>query len=476
VSWSRFKGESGQALVLGLVTMAVLATLTTAAALQVTVNHRSAGHSADADKAFAIAQLGLSYAEGRLYAAAAAHTAPATGATSYSQDGGTGSYTTYVGVDGTTWTMTATATYNGISKTVSAQANVPSPVSINDGSVWNYLYADSNSGCTSLSQSTVITVPIFIRGNLCLSNSAQITGANVEVGGNVSFLNTSSIGTSTQKIDTLQVAGTCNGVAPGTGTCDGNHAPVWATHVQNSLTVSLSKPPVDFGARYSSTIPGPATGHGCGAGSTGIPAGFFDNDSVQNNSISNLATTLFGNSDYVCKDSSGATVLSWNHSTNTMTINGSFYFDGNLTVGGSQTINYTGQGTIYITGTVAFNGSSGICGIANCTQSWNPDANGIIFIAGCWHSNSNGTTLVTYAGDGIYCIDVNTSKTVQFGSWVGTDYAMRSGSNMGPVLADTLTLASGASSLIPFHYMPPGTPLNSQNVYLPASPPTNWTG
>ena len=103
-----FKDETGQALVLGLVTMAVLATLTTAVAVEVTVNHRSAGKSASADKAFALAQLGLSYAEGRLYAAAAAHTSPATGATSFSQDGGSGTYSTSVAADGTTWTMTAT--------------------------------------------------------------------------------------------------------------------------------------------------------------------------------------------------------------------------------------------------------------------------------------------------------------------------------------------------------------------------------
>ena len=37
-------------------------------------------------------------------------------------------------------------------------------------------------------------------------------------------------------------------------------------------------------------------------------------------------------------------------------------------------------------------------------------------------------------------------------------------------------LTSGSSSLIPFHYMPPGTPLNTQNVYLPATAPTHWTG
>jgi Tfp pilus assembly protein PilX len=475
---ARLRDQSGQALVLGLVTMAVLATLTTAAALEVTVNHRNAGHSADADKAFAIAQLGLSYAEGRVYAAAAAHTTPATGATSFSQDGGTGTYAASVAADGISWTMTATATYNGITKTVTAQANVPSPITVNDGSVWNYLYADSTSGCTSISNNTIITVPIFIRGNLCMANSAQITGATVEIGGNVTFANTSSIGASaTSKISRLEVAGTCNGVAPGTGTCNGNQAPVWANSVQSTLSVDLHMPSIDFGGAYLSSNPGPATGHSCGAGSTGVPANFFDNDTVQNNSISNVATNLFPNSDYNCKNSSGVSVLAWNHTTNTLTLNGGpFYFDGNLTVGSSTTINYVGQAVLYVSGTVAFNGSSGVCGIASCTQSWNPDVNGLILAAGCWQSNSDGSTLVTAALTGIYCMDINTTKTVQFGSYVATDYRMRSGSNMGPVLANSLTLVSGSSSLIPFHYMPPGTPLNSQNVYLPATAPTNWAG
>ena len=101
--------------------------------------------------------------------------------------------------------------------------------------------------------------------------------------------------------------------------------------------------------------------------------------------------------------------------------------------------------------------------------------NGIIILAACWMPNTTGSSLV-YASSGTYCEDINTTKTVQFGSYVATDYRMRSGSNMGPVLANTLTLSSGASSLIPFHNMPPGTPLNTQNVYLPATAPTNWSG
>jgi hypothetical protein len=475
---SRLREQSGQALVVGLMTMAVLATLTTAVTLEVTVNHRSAGHSADANKAFAIAQLGLSYAEGRVYAAAAAHQAPATGATAFSQDGGTGTYSASVAADGISWTMTATATYRGITKTVSAQANVPSPITVNDGSVWNYLYADSTSGCTTLANSTVITVPIFIRGNLCMANSAQITGVNVEVGGNITFANTSSIGTSVSKISSLQVAGTCNGVTPGTGTCDGSHSPVWANSVQSSLSVSLSMPTVDFGSMYLNSNPGPATGHDCLPG-YGVPANFFDNDRIQNNSVANAATNLFPNFDYDCKNASGTSELRWNHTTSTLTMSGSnatFYFDGNLTVGSSTTINYVGQGTLYFSGTVAFNASSGVCGIANCTSSWNPDVNGMIILAACWQPNTTGGSLVTFAGSGTYCMDINTTKTVQFGSYVATDYRMRSGSNMGPVLASTLTLTSGSSSLIPFHYMPPGTPQNTAKVYLPATAPTNWSG
>lgn len=124
------KEQGGQALVLGLVTMAVLATLTTAVTLEVTVNHRESGISANADKAFAIAQLCLAQAEGRVYSAAAAHVAPATTSSTCSQDGGTGTYWASVAADGISWTMHGSATYQGITKTVSAQANVPSPISI----------------------------------------------------------------------------------------------------------------------------------------------------------------------------------------------------------------------------------------------------------------------------------------------------------------------------------------------------------
>jgi hypothetical protein len=39
-----------------------------------------------------------------------------------------------------------------------------------------------------------------------------------------------------------------------------------------------------------------------------------------------------------------------------------------------------------------------------------------------------------------------------------------------------VTVSGGASTLIPFHQYPPGTPLESSTVSIPGSPPTNWSG
>jgi hypothetical protein len=97
--------------------------------------------------------------------------------------------------------------------------------------------------------------------------------------------------------------------------------------------------------------------------------------------------------------------------------------------------------------------------------------NGIIFIAGCW-SNSTGSTLITSA-----CVSLGGGATVQFGVYCTTNYSTSGGSsNMGPVLANSLSLGGNAASLIPFHNMPPGTPLSTRTVVIPAQPPKNWSG
>jgi hypothetical protein len=224
---------------------------------------------------------------------------------------------------------------------------------------------------------------------------------------------------------------------------------------------------------YASTNPGPATGHDCQAGS-GVPAGFFDTAGthVLNNSVASV--NLFPNSDYDCHV--GSNEIKWNHTTSTLLVTGEFYFDGSLNLSGGTHVVYTGQGTLYFTGTITTSGGFQVCGIVNCTTSWNPDTNGIILIAGCW-SNSTGSVLVSQATTGHYCVDYGGTNNFQVGTYCATDYHINgSSTNMGPVLASTLSLGGSTSTLIPFHVMPPGTPLNSITTYLPATSPTSWNG
>jgi hypothetical protein len=66
------------------------------------------------------------------------------------------------------------------------------------------------------------------------------------------------------------------------------------------------------------------------------------------------------NSDYTCVSSAagGASVgqLSWNHTTHVLTINGSIFFDSNLTI--SSNVTYSGTAVIEVAGTITFNGNA----------------------------------------------------------------------------------------------------------------------
>jgi len=468
--------EAGVALVLALVIMVVLGALTAAITLEVAVNDRYAGQSGAADKAFALAELGLSYAEGRVYAAAAGHTTPSTAQSSFPQDGGTVTYWANVAADGVTWTMTGQGTYGGVTKTVSAQANVPSPVVTTDPSVWNYLYADDPSRCTTLQNNIVVAAPLFVRGSLCLSNNAAYLGTQLEIGGSLTIQNNAAVGSRSSPVGTLEVAGgstSCNGAAPGTGTCDGTHSPIYARAVHGTLSVAEQKPPVDFANAYATTNPGPAPGHACQPGS-GVPTPFFDDDGTLDDSLASV--NLFPSTPYDCKV--GSNEIQWTPSTSTLHVSGQFYFDGNLVASGNTKVTYTGSGTLYFTGTVSFQNNFQLCGIANCTSSWNPDTNGIIIVAGCY-GDANGDLVNYWSGPwaGRYCFQVQNNAIVQIGAWVNTDYEVQNNAkNWGPVIANTLTFGNNTQTLTPFHTMPPGTPMNTQVTYLPASKPTHWSG
>jgi len=485
--------EDGIALILALATMMVLAITTTGILVAGTANQRTAFVSDQAREAFAIAQESLAYAEGMVYGDAANGVTPPHGAqTLPNQPVGSGTYYASTG-DGTTWNLTGTGTVGGVTRTVTAQATPPSSTTVTESGVWNYIYSNTSASpnCTTdtwdtLAGGTTVTVPILTRAGFCIvggskfQNPASGASPTLNVGGNLVLLGGGKIGASSgSKVAGVEVAGSpsstacenqSNPTTPGTGVCDGTHNDLWATTVGTTLAVQPAWPTVDFAGAYTAQAALPQSG---------CPANLFDNDSTMNKSDASIVSVLFGGTSYDCKLGSAAKPclstqnvceLKWTASTKTLAMTGRFYFDGSINVSSTK-IQYTGQASLYFTGSVEFSGGSQFCGIANCTTSWNPDVNGAIFVSDCW-SNSTGSTLVNPK-----CVYVTGGSNVQFGTYCTTDYSNDGGSsNMGPVLANTFTLAGGANTLIPFHTFPPGTPLATQTITLPGTPPTNWSG
>lgn len=479
--------ERGVALVLALITMAILAGTTAALVLPGAVDQRNSYNSANARQAFALAQAALAYGEGAVYAAGESGTSPPIGVTQTipaQPGGGTGTWSANVAGDGYTWTVYATGTVQGVSRSVHAVATDPSSTQVMDPGVWNYVYADASGTCaTNISGKVTISVPIMLRGDLCLGGSVNFTGSQLEVGGNLTVGGSANIGSASKPINTLKVGltttstSTCQSVAPGTGACNGKRSPIYATTVGEGVDTTPEMPCIGQPSSYDPQCTGANNGTWttlkaqynaqAAAAKTNCPANLFDNDSTLNNSDTSISSVMFGSTDYDCKV--GSNEIKWTHSTGTLAVSGTFYFDGSLTI--SSNVTYTGQASLYFTGGVSTTGSPSFCGIANCTSSWDPDTNGIIMIAGCW-ANSTGSSLTTSG-----CVSLGGNSTAQFGVYCTTNYSTSGGaSNMGPVLSNSLSLGGNAQSLIPFHDMPPGTPENYRVVSVPAQPPTDWSG
>lgn len=503
--------EDGITLVIALATMMVLAITTTGVLLAGTVNQREAYVSGQAREAFAIAQEGLAYAEGAVYSGAL----PVGTQALPTQPIGSGTYSANCST-GTCY-LTGTGTVGGVTRTVTAQASPPSTNTVQQTGVWNYLYADSTSTCLSISGNVTVSVPILARGNICLSGGGHIingtSAITLAAGGTISDIGGSNIGASSSKLTSVQIGGctawnssgactttTSTGctvqpnsvfsVAPGTSYCNGAQSPLWANQVVTTLSVTPAMPCIGQSSTLDPQCPSSTATWSTlntvyntqkTATKSSCPSNLLDSDSTLNNSLSasTLTAAMFNKTTgYDCKVTSGATTIGeikWapgsTCGSGTLNVSGTLYFDGSLDLKCGWKIQYTGQATLYFTGTVTQEGGTQLCGIANCTSAWDPDVNGIIFVAGCW-TNSTGSTLASSA-----CVDITGGSTAQWGAYATTNYELDGGSsNMGPVLANTDTLGGGASSLIPFHKFPPGTPLANQTVTLPGTPPTNWSG
>ncbi len=465
--------EQGVALVLAIVTMTVLSTLTASVLFSVSLNQRTSLQATESTKAFALAEEGIAYAEGRLYTATSpglATDVPSTGP--LSQDGGT---ITYSGsLSGSTWTLTAIGIYGGVKRTVQVQAAQPSALLTSNTAAWNYFFVEGGPTCMTLAGNGAVNIPIYTHHDLCINGNGIFTGSDLEVGGALTLIGNATIGKSGQPISKLNVVGACS---PAVG-CANDTSPFFVSPPGVGHTIpTVTKPVVDFPSLYASTNPGPAAGHGCGAGSHGVPANFFDNDTTMNDSDGNI--NLFPSSNYDCKGTSGE--IKWTAATNTLEFDtvgpndAQFYFDGSLALSGNTTVIYKGRGQLFFTGGVSMAGQFNLCGITGCTNLWDNNANQLFLFADCW-KDAVGDQLNVANGDA-YCFDLSGQNTLQADAWVATDYHSGGQANdTGPVITTTAAIAGNPVQLIPLHNAPADLPGSTISTPQPAGAPYNWSG
>jgi Tfp pilus assembly protein PilX len=440
----RLARQEGIALVAGLGLSVALGIVGTTAIAYSSANQRSANYSKAERSAAWLAEAGLNYAYATLYNASDPTMPGAVPSRTVTFDGGQVTYSGALDEATNTWTLSATAKYRNptgaadIVRRVRARASTGSAThGSSNNAIWNYVYADATTGCTTLGNSVEINVPLYIRGNLCLRNSAVVNGYSLQVGGKLTLDNTSSVGESTGAgtlVHEAHIAGGCGADGHDCGPDDGVYAEVGV----DRNTTGLTKPPVDLAGWYENAQPGPM--RGCTTGS--FPGGFDTGDGVMNGSRGTVDLTP--NSAYDCRVYEAGTLvgrLAWTPgSPGTLAIQGTMFFDGNLEFRNSTHVVYAGRATLYASGTITLRNQTSICGVAGCGADWNATQNLLAFVAG------SSTSAVGFS--------VEQNSTFQGAIYVVNDYSEQNDSTVwGPIIARQLYLQNSTIN----HYVPMGT-------------------
>lgn len=440
----RPQGEEGIALVLAVVMLAVLSIMVASALTYTNSTSRDAARGRSGQQAYALAEAGINNALAQL----GSHYPSSTYGTSswvtsvdathpdgqWGYAGGTvswsGSLSTKTPTGGT-WTLTATgktASPTGtpgskITRTVTAKIDVIWDTQ--RASLWNWVYSGSD---TTITNSGSFAVPIWVNGNLTLSNTGEIIQpATLVVGGNLTLSQAqTSVGSLIAPLSEAHVVGWCKYKLVTTTPCQANTAVtnVWATTFNNALPSPPLPSPVmqasDWQDRYALSS---STAGSCS--STGSSPGVLESsgNSVLDNSAGTFDLTPSG-STYSCTTASGS--LSWNGST--LTMNGVIYIDGNVqvTTPNNTPALYTGLANIFATGTITFQINSALCAKLTSTGkacdttygAWDP-ANAMLIMAAYNSPNTTGNAVsvkgASYQG-GLYGqtnIDIQNSSNVQ---------------------------------------------------------------
>jgi hypothetical protein len=331
----------------------------------------------------------------------------------------------------------------------------------------------------TLSSSVVIKTRLLASGNLCLTSSSQLQGSTTEVlvGGQTKIFGSSaSIGSfgsdPVLRIDSANGCRLENGGVVQHNPCQGpptNADRVWASTITSS-PVLQSAPNPDWNGWYDRSSPGP-TENCTGANRVGTPP-TFDTDAIRNRNAP--AANLTPSASYTCKTYLGTEKLgelSWDNASGAkrLTIHGTIFIDGNAQV--TQAAEYTGQGTLYLSGSFYIGGSATMCAVRLSVGGECNFTTG----AGQWEPNTKLFAVVTngaggFSGSVAADTTVNIDSSAQWqGAIYGGPYKARVQSSAkfaGPIIADEVILSSSVQSS-PFGTIgtsPTGLPGN-QTIY-----------
>ncbi len=450
----RLGDERGVAMVMALVITASLAISTGAVAMIMVSNENMSGRDREAARALNVAEAGLNNALSvisQLDATGSQAAGSTLSSTSFTLDGGSGTYSA-TKTTSTLWTISASGAPPSGDVTRYLQLQVEAE-SVSSGSAASPAYGygffvGNTTGCTTGSGNATVRVPVFVRNNLCLSGNATIEepGAfggtlTVYVGGSYTGSGNARIGASSKKIASFTAVGGC--FFSGPKICSNSAQSKVYANAYSSTPSAVTKPTVDPAAVYAS---GNWSAPTCSVGSF-----TFDNDTTRNGSVGTVDLLQNnGRPSFNCtvRNPAGTQVigtLAWDVSTKVLTISGTIFVDGGLTLAGNSRARYTGFGTIYANGTVGASGNSSLCGPpatpsgSTCSGQWNPAQGALEIVA------LNGWTMTGNSEMNVIAYVV--------GNYAGAGNAIVT----GPVIADTATLA-GNAKFTSVASPPPGAP------------------
>ncbi|HET8893678.1 MAG TPA: hypothetical protein VFM96_06245 [Gaiellaceae bacterium] len=493
--------DDGFALVLALACIVVFGISTAAAISYTTSNQQASFQSASDLQARQYAEAGLNDAYSTLVHANSSGSDPtATGllgtsasplvfcvTTTSCSSGSVGSTTVagcYGGTAGatctgispsspsSTWVIVATGYARKpdgttISRSMTAEV-VISPLSAGAiAAVWNHVFITAPPTNPQTCQldfggnSTTINVPLYVIGNLCLPGNTSIEetpggqAVDLQVGGLLYMHsgNSTHVGASaTSPITSGVVVGGCTNVSvtSATSPCDGtNPAFNYWVKTKDAFVPNDAPAKTDAGIQtdYNTFSPGPK--NPC-TSSTGTPP-TFDNDGVYNDS--NGTVNLTPTASYTCTTSSGT--LSWNNSTGVLTVAGSIFFDGNVTV--SQTAVYSGTAVLEMAGTFAMSANNiSLCAVAGCTFT-------------SWQGSSGNNSMLTVAPvikNAVAFTMSGNSETFQGSMWTQPSSSVAFTSNsttiQGPISVGSISSSLNNTVIQPLPViknMPVGAPI-----------------